>query len=139
MTKKRGRPKGAENKKHRQADHQDCLAIARLRLAEPSIKLWDAIFRVTGDGDGWKHQGARQRRLNRKYSAHEQHYLNLAKMADRPRRSGTASDITTVAREIEKTWRILQAQEDYVRSWRAITEMVRVATATLPRPSKNIW
>ena len=120
MTRKRGRPKGAGNFRHRAADRRDCLAIAALRLADPDLLLWQAIFRVTGAGGGWRHQDARARRLHRRYRSREDHYICLARLAARPRGSVTASDLTSAVRQITAARRC--SCEEFEHAVRTIAE-----------------
>jgi hypothetical protein len=102
MAKRRGRPPGSGNRKHQNQDREDCIAIARLRLAEPGLKIWTAICRVTGVKGKWRHQRARERRLRRIYGRNESHYLYLAqvaaqsdRLAAQPARPCTADDLAT--------------------------------------------
>ena len=138
MARKRGRPRGAGNFKFREADHQDCLAIARLRRAEPGISLWQAIFRVAGGDGGWKHQGARQRRLHRKYRSNERWYLHLVELADRP--PPPVVSIVAMAQQIVDAWRpVIQAHEDLARLTRQITASLPKLPEYLVKGSGNIW
>lgn len=102
MAKRRGRPPGSGNRKHQNQDREDCIAIARLQLAEPGLKIWPAIFRVTGVEDKCRHQLARERRLHRIYGRNEGRYICLARLAERsdrlaaqPARPCTADDLAT--------------------------------------------
>jgi hypothetical protein len=132
MKRRRGRPPGAGNIRHRQQDHDDCLAIAGLRLDDPALSLWQAVFWVAGLSV-WRHRDARARRLHRKFSTREDRYMRLAKLERRPAPPVTANDIARMASQIEDTWRpIVQNHDEFARLARSIA-------AGLPRVRRNIW
>ena len=113
----RGRPKGAANQVNRAAYHRDCLAIARLRLADPGLKIWPAIFQVTGKPEG-RWQDARARRLHRHYEGKETYYTALVRA---PVHTARPLGLVALARQIEATWSpILRAHEDTARFVRAL-------------------
>jgi hypothetical protein len=129
------RTKDAEGRAYRDADHQACIKIAQLRLSEPTLSIWQAVFRVIGNGGGYRHQGKDQRRVHSKYERKETYYVELARSKAlqqqppiprvvEPQRSITSNDISAIARAIERTWQpIIKAQQDYERLVRPILKM----------------
>jgi hypothetical protein len=90
MPAKRGRPKGAGNRKYRNADEQLCIEMAKHRLLKPSLSSWDAARKVAPgaigyDGDS-SHQGKCVRRLHEQYVRDEVRFQRLARLRLNPPR-----------------------------------------------------
>jgi hypothetical protein len=119
MTRRRGRPKGARNRKHWRQDYRLCIEMARLQRADPALSDWSVARQVAPqavgyDGDN-SHQGKCVRRLHDHYVAEKARYLALARARDRPPISPVelAQSSIGIAQQIERQWRpFLKAQEE---------------------------
>jgi hypothetical protein len=141
MSQKRGRPEGVGNRKYRVGDHQDCLTIARLRLTNPSLSIWDAVFQVTGDGDGVKWHSARQRRVHNRYKRFEGYYVTLIQAAARPKPETAKRHLITAAEHAEM---MLYPLREFLTTFEALAQQVRShgefhRAATTATRWSNIW
>jgi hypothetical protein len=137
MARKRGRPPNAANLRNRDADHRDCLEIARRLRADPQLSLWDAVFTITGATGPFRHQDARSRRLRTRYRRLETYYSRLAETEAKSRRPVTASSLATIAHPFDPALRAIQAQLDTHRRIQAMfdtqRDLERLVRGSLPK------
>jgi hypothetical protein len=107
-----GRPLGAENKNYRAADHISCLEMARLRLADPALSIWQAAQTVAPQAAGFdgdtSHQGKTPRRLHDKYKKRERYFVARACEAARPQRPLSMVEIANQMAGVQSFLRSIQ-------------------------------
>ena len=129
MAKERGRPKGSGNRKHRDQDHKDCIAIAQLRLARARTNDLGCDLSRNRRLRQVATPRYSERRLYRRYVSHESRYIYLARLAARPTQSHTVDDLVTslnlsavlcsISKEQEERTRILR---DFTAPWEKLQQ-----------------